>query len=462
MSDEKLDLTSDDEVTRDADAENATDADENVFEDTPDEPSVDDDLTLEDVQDTDAAEAYEDEVQADDLDASDTLNEDLYSVEEGGASLSSRILTWLVLMLAGAGIALWGGPKIAPNLPQWAAPLAKVLTPGGDVALQEVESLRTDVTAQLADLPAPVDADAISTAAKLVAQDVAQQGDAALATRIDAVEAALNDASQTDMIARVSQLETRLEGVTAEVETLNNTLSEAITTGGDMSAETLAQLAAKDAVIDGLRAELNAISGQLGTLSQRIEDVDEASQSRIAAATAEVRSAEEQAADRARELALQDHLNTLTFAAESGRAYQAELEEFASFSGATIPEVIASNAPIGLPHITQLEEDFTKAAHTAIRESIKSEAGDGTLSRVSAFFQSQVATRSLEPQDGSGTDAILSRAGAALAAGDLGTVLSETDGLSETAKAPLASVLNKIRLRHNVLTAIAGLSATAS
>ena len=188
-------------------------------------------------------------------------------MSEHGHSLSSRILTWLALIVAGAALALWGGPKLAPNLPQWAAPLSRALTPGGDMALQEVESLRTEVSAQLAELPPPVDGAALSEAAAQAANAV----DARLTERIVALEAAQAEASQTDMIARVSQLETRLEGVVAEVDTLNNTLSEAITSGGDMSAETLAQLAAKDAVIEGLRAELNAIAGQLGTIIKETE-----------------------------------------------------------------------------------------------------------------------------------------------------------------------------------------------
>ena len=453
MSNDKLDLTSEDEALD----QQASDADtsepqDNVFDDVED---VAEELA-DDAGDTHHSEAHDHDAHPHD-DAHDH-GEDDYGAEDHGHSLSARILTWLAFIVAGAALALWGGPKIAPNLPQWAAPLSRALTPGGDMALKEVESLRTEVSAQLADLPPPVDGAALSQAA----QQAASAGDALLAERLDALEDAQAEASQTDMIARVSQLETRLEGVIAEVETLNGTLSEAITSGGDMSAETLAQLAAKDAVIEGLRAELNVIAGQVGTLSQRIEEVDEASQERAAAATAEVRSAEEQAAARAREIELQDLLSDLTFAAESGRAYQPELDAFAMTSGITIPDLIAANAPIGLPQAAQLEEDFTKGAHTAIRESIKSDAGDGTLSRVSAFFQSQVATRSLEPQDGSGTDAILSRAGAALSTGDLGTVLSETDALSDTAKAPLTAVLNKIRLRHNVLTAIAGLSSDAS
>jgi len=82
--------------------------------------------------------------------------------EEQRGSFSSKVLTWLVLLIAGAAGALWGGPKLAPQLPEWAAPAAKFLTPGGDAAVQEVTALRGEVETQLAGLDTGPDAEQIA------------------------------------------------------------------------------------------------------------------------------------------------------------------------------------------------------------------------------------------------------------------------------------------------------------
>ncbi len=445
MADEKLDLTSEDLADDATSAKDAVDvAKDNVFDQVEE--------TVEDV--VEAEETIEDVVE----DVADDVYDELDEAEERHTSLSSRILTWLVLLVAGAGIALWGGPKLAPNLPAWAAPVARILTPGGDQARQEVAALREEVSQKLASIPAPVNEEALATAA----QSAAETGDAALAERLDVLDEQLAELSQTEVIGRLSTLESRFEGVSAEISSLNKTLSEAITTGGDMSAETLAQLAAKDSVIEGLRAEMDTMAAQLGVLSQRVEEVNEEAEARMDEILAEAKSAELQAEEIARQTAILDAQSTLLAAAQSGRGFEAELAALAALNDAAVPEIVNNNAGSGLPSLAVLEEDFTQASHLAIRASIKSEAGDGTLSKVSAFLQSQVATRSLAPQDGEDTDAVLSRMGAALSAGDMSLVLEEANALSENARAPLSAFLEKVELRHSVLAAIENLSAQAS
>ena len=82
--------------------------------------------------------------------------------EEAGWSLPARVLTALVLLLAGAGLGLWAAPKLAPMLPSGMKPVADWLTPGSGAAEAEAEiaALRTDldqglggVEARFADLP---------------------------------------------------------------------------------------------------------------------------------------------------------------------------------------------------------------------------------------------------------------------------------------------------------------------
>jgi hypothetical protein len=50
--------------------------------------------------------------------------------EEPGRSLAARVLTGLVILLAGAALGIWGAPKLAPLLPSGMQPVANWLTPG--------------------------------------------------------------------------------------------------------------------------------------------------------------------------------------------------------------------------------------------------------------------------------------------------------------------------------------------
>ena len=68
----------------------------------------------------------------------------------------------------------------------------------------------------------------------------------------------------------------------------------------------------------------------------------------------------------------------------------------------------------------------------------------GYSGKALAFFKSQVVTRSLTPQAGDSTDAILSRMDAALSAGNLSSCLTEADALPEAAREPLADWLSSV------------------
>ena len=84
------------------------------------------------------------------------------------------------------------------------------------------------------------------------------------------------------------------------------------------------------------------------------------------------------------------------------------------------------------------------------------------MSKLGAFLKSQVATRSLEPMEGEGTDAVLSRINAALGDGDLDTVTSEAGTLPDSARAPLADWISSVETRKSVLDALATVGAQPS
>lgn len=427
---------------------------------------------VEEVTEADAHEAeavsYEDEHEAVEAQPYEEEYEDVRS-----ASLASRILTWLILLIAGGGLALWGAPKVAPNLPQWAAPAAKFLTPGTLSAEKAIEDVRTETAAFKESTQSDLDALRAEFETRLAEMSntdelkglIAEEVDAAR-TGFEADVTALKDQMAaidgTEIETRLAQLETRFEGVSAEVSSINSALQDAISTGGSVSEEALAQITSKSAEIEGLRAELGQLSALIGGVSQRIDDVEAAADRRVAEAAAQAEAVAKQAETLAKNTAFQNALSDLQVAASAGRSFEEELAAIGEFGLAEIDAVLAETAPTGVATQKALQTELDDLSYDAIRASIKADADDGTMSRVGAFFQSQLATRSTEAVEGDGTDAVLSRMNGAVAAGDLEVVLTEAQSLREEARAPLENWLSKVELRKNVLDAIAALETQPS
>ena len=75
------------------------------------------------------------------------------------------------------------------------------------------------------------------------------------------------------------------------------------------------------------------------------------------------------------------------------------------------------------------------------------------MDRVSAFVRLQLGTRSLEPKDGTDADAILSRAEAALKAGQIDAALSELTTLPDAGQPALEGWIADATARKDALAA---------
>ena len=79
--------------------------------------------------------------------------------------------------------------------------------------------------------------------------------------------------------------------------------------------------------------------------------------------------------------------------------------------------------------------------------------------RLAAFIEAQVATRSLTPQEGDTTDAVLSRAEAAIREDNLAIAVQELDALAEAPKAAMGGWLGRANARLGATSAVADLKA---
>jgi len=118
---------------------------------------------------------------------------------------------------------------------------------------------------------------------------------------------------------------------------------------------------------------------------------------------------------------------------DSGQSYESLLADLKA-GGVTIPDALSAPAENGVASISTLQAEFTPAARTALADARDADKRTGLI----AFLQRQTNARSVSPKDGDDPDAVLSRAEAALGAGDLASALEELRALPQSAQAALA------------------------
>lgn len=262
----------------------------------------------------------------------------------------------------------------------------------------------------------------------------------------------------------------------------------------DPSAELKAlkdQIAALPAPDAGLADRLNALDTKLADLTDRLTAVESrpagaadpdlaakvtALQDQLAkvqngaavpaditaavdAAEARLKAAEERAtqlaaqAEAAAQSTRRDAaLDRVAAALDSGAPFAASLSDLPD-----LPPALADHAATGIPSIAALRDSFPPAARAALEAALRANMGESWTDRVTSFLRSQTGLRSVTPREGSDPDAVLSRAEAALATGDVATALAELAALPEAAKPALADWQAQAQLRLDAETALAAL-----
>jgi len=291
-----------------------------------------------------------------------------------------------------------------------------------------------------------------------VSEETLQTAVADLEARLTArLEDLADQVSATDREAiesRLTQLETRVEGLGAQVEDLGG-----LSGGAELSEENLAQINAFSASVEGLRAQIDTMAEKQGALAQRIEDVAAMAQRRIAEAEEEVAAAAEQAETTKSVALAQAAATEIRAALTAGEPYEEPLAQLRANTDAEIPEALAENACTGVAQLATLRESFSDAAHAAIRASIRATEDASLRRRLTSFLEAQVATRSLTPQQGDSTDAILSRAEDALRRDNLAAAVSELESLSEPARAAMQDWISRAEARVAARSALASVTA---
>ncbi len=343
-------------------------------------------------------------------------------VERRGPGMGALLIGGVVAAALGYGAAFFGmqgGTDTTTTDSALAEASAAIETQQGTIT-----ALEAQVAALVAVEPPvipEVDLTGLETAIAAVAADIAgvSTGMEALTGRIVALE---------DRPIFTGEVAEDSAAMAAAVEALEARLTE------ERTAATEA-VAAAEATQAAASAELQAAS--------------EAAQTAIAAAEARAQATAEATQSQAA-------LSRVQIAMASGDPFASALADLPIDP----PEALSAVAETGVATIEELQAAFPAVARAALPIALRETAGDSAADRVGAFLMGQLGGRSVEPREGNGPDAILSRTEAAVTAGDLPGALTEIAALPEGAQAMLQDWVAQVETRVAADTALADLAAT--
>ncbi len=212
---------------------------------------------------------------------------------------------------------------------------------------------------------------------------------------------------------------------------------------GDGSGASASAVTSFERELEAVRSEIAALSGELADRDARIAELSD----RIAAEEAG-------AVEAARATQIETAAAQIRTALSTGEPYADALETVRGTADEGVVAALEPYAGSGVPTLSALVDSYPDAARAALAEDRSENGGVG----VGAFLQSRLNVRSVEPREGDDADAVLSRVGAALDAGDLNTAVAELDALPEAAQAAMSEWGAGLRARATAMEAAAALS----
>ncbi len=182
---------------------------------------------------------------------------------------------------------------------------------------------------------------------------------------------------------------------------------------------------------------------------------------RIEAAQENVELIETNAAEQATIAVNRAALARAQSALDSGAPFVEDLTVLKN-AGVEIPADLMALSRDGVASLAELHREFPAAARIALNAAVRADVAAGRQSRLIGFLRTQLGARSLEPRPGSDPDAILSRAEAALRAGDISRTLRELDELPAAGSAQMAGWMDKARAHQQAAAAVAALAETVN
>ena len=334
----------------------------------------------------------------------------------------------------GAAAAIWALPHLPPAwLPAQPAP-----QPGEPAPGLTADDVRSEIRIALAELPA--------------AESPAAFDSSALEARIDGVVAEARQAAEASAQQAIAALPAAAPAVAPEE-------LAALTQQVEAQAAKVAELESRPVVDPAMLDRMQTLADQANALQAQIAAAAQQAQTTITDAQAEAERMQQATADATRRAEALAAVAALQTALEQGVSTDAAAQQLRD-AGVEPPAAVTAGAPT----LVELQEGYDAAARAALRVALRESASDqGAVGVVGNFLRAQTGARSVTPREGSDPDAILSRAGAAVAAGDIKTALAEIAPLPEPARAaqPMAEWLAGAQAydaAHDALSELSGAS----
>lgn len=231
---------------------------------------------------------------------------------------------------------------------------------------------------------------------------------------LEEAEAPIAEVDLTPVEGRISDIETRIAALEERLVALEERPAVAVPDGMDADAA-----AAYAAELETLRADAQ---------TQRTE---------IEALINNARSVEEATADAARSARGQAAIAKIVSAIDAGQPFPEPTETLRDLDLGDIDPAIIEPSENGVTTLSALQAEFPDLARSALSAARSAGTGEGQQG-IGGFLTRSLGVRSVAPREGNDPDAVLSRAEAAVNAGDLSAALNELDTLPEEAQAVMA------------------------
>lgn len=274
------------------------------------------------------------------------------------------------------------------------------------------------------------------------------------------------------VMTELSNLATRLDGtsdaLTAMSERITDLEDRPVLTG-DVDEDSAAMAAAMEilqnelgeqqATNEALAAEMRAIvEDAQSSIAEAERQTEETVAAALAEAEASVAAATAEAEASVSAATAQAAISRVRSALAAGDPFADALSDLPDTI--EVPDSLQAAADTGVATLATLQSEFPAAARAALRTGLREASAEGSAGdRALAFLRGQFAGRAIAPMEGDDPDAVLSRAQAAVSAGDIDTALAEIASLPEAAQADLADWTAAAQARTEANSALAALVA---
>lgn len=296
---------------------------------------------------------------------------------------------------------------------------------------------------------------------------IATDFEARLATQSDEISALNTLIASYDDTTALQDLQAQIDGMRTivtdlaalqvEIEQLFGVQNETI----DRVAALEEKLTSQSGITPAANAEITRYATALELVQTQISEQNNAiaeQRAGIAELSAAVELTQQETKSATHQSLTDGTISQVIGALESGAPFAFAIAGLQDFETLLTPALVAA-APYGVPTADALARAFPEQSRTALiaaRTTSTSQASSSN--RVGDFLRSQLGMRSITPRAGNDPDAVLSRAEAAIQAGQVSNALSALTALPDSARTSMAGWIEQAELRQAAQLAVAALS----